>query len=130
MIEQRRANLKELEELGVKPFTNKFTPSVACAEARTRYEVGEFNDESEVAVAGRITAHRDMGKTQFMDVKDGSGRIQIFANKKVLGDDLFAVVKCLDLGDFIGVRGVMFTTRTGEISIKAQEVARKMGRPV
>ena len=122
LIEQRRANLKELEDLGVKPFANKFTPSVACAEARARYEAGEFNDETEVLVAGRMTAHRDMGKTQFLDVKDGTGRIQIFANKKILGDDAFKVVKLLDLGDFIGVRGLMFTTKMGEISIKAQEV--------
>ena len=122
LIEQRRANLKELEDLGVKPFTNKFTPSVSCAEARSKYEAGEFSDETEIFVAGRITAHRDMGKTQFMDVKDGSGRIQIFANKKVLGDDQFEVVKCLDLGDFMGVRGLLFTTRTGEISVKAQEI--------
>jgi len=122
LIEQRRANLKELEELGVKPFTNKFTPSVTCSEARSKYEAEEFNDETEVLVAGRITAHRDMGKTQFMDVKDGSGRMQIFANAKILGEDQFKVVKCLDLGDFMGVRGIMFTTRTGEISIKAKEI--------
>ncbi|MBL6766200.1 MAG: lysine--tRNA ligase, partial [Verrucomicrobiae bacterium] len=122
LIEQRKANLKELEALGVKPFANKFTPSVGCADARTRYEGGDYNDETEVMVAGRITAHRDMGKSQFLDLRDGSGRIQIFANAKALGDDLFKVVKCLDLGDFIGVKGLMFKTRMGEISVKAQEI--------
>ena len=122
LIEQRKANLKELEALGVKPFANKFTPSIGCAEARARYEAGDYNDETEVMVAGRITAHRDMGKSQFLDVRDGSGRIQIFANAKALGDDLFKVVKCLDLGDFIGVKGLMFKTRMGEISVKAQEI--------
>lgn len=122
LIEQRKANLKELEALGVKPFANKFTPSVGCADARTRYEGGDYNDETEVMVAGRITAHRDMGKSQFLDLRDGSGRIQIFANAKALGDDLFKVVKCLDLGDFIGVKGLMFKTRMGEISVKAEEI--------
>jgi lysyl-tRNA synthetase class 2 len=106
LIEQRKANLRELEGLGVKPFANKFTPSVGCAEARAHYEAGDYNDETEVMVAGRITAHRDMGKSQFLDLRDGSGRIQIFANAKVVGEDLFKVVKCLDLGDFISVKAL------------------------
>ncbi len=122
LVEQRKANLAELNGLGVNPFANKFRPSVGCAEARVRYEAGEYNDETEVMVAGRITAHRDMGKSQFLDLKDVSGRIQIFANQKMIGDDQFAKLKCLDLGDFIGVKGVMFKTRMGEISVKAQEL--------
>jgi lysyl-tRNA synthetase, class II len=122
LIEQRRANLAELNELGVEPFSNKVTPTINCQGARAKYEAGELNDESEVTIAGRITAHRDMGKSQFLDVKDGSGRIQVFANMKMIGEDAFKIVKCLDLGDFIGVKGIMFTTRMGEISVKAQEI--------
>ncbi|MBG86470.1 MAG: lysine--tRNA ligase [Verrucomicrobiales bacterium] len=122
LIEQRKANLAELNELGVQPFENKITPTISCQGACAKYEAGELNDESEVIIAGRMTAHRDMGKSQFIDVKDGSGRIQVFANKKIIGDDAFKVVKCLDLGDFIGVKGLMFTTKMGEISVKAQEV--------
>ncbi len=132
LIEQRKANLAELNGLGVNPFSNKFRPSVGCAEARVRYEAGDYNDETEVMVAGRITAHRDMGKSQFLDLKDTSGRIQVFANQKMIGDEQFAVLKCLDLGDFIGVKGVMFKTRMGEISVKAQEltVVSKALRPM
>jgi lysyl-tRNA synthetase class 2 len=122
LIEQRRANLAELNELGVEPFSNKVTPTISCQDARAKYEAKELNDESEVTVAGRITAHRDMGKSQFLDVKDGSGRIQVFANMKMIGEDAFKIVKCLDIGDFIGVKGLMFTTRMGEISVKAQEI--------
>ena len=113
LIAQRRAKLAALRAKGIDPFKNKFTPAEACAEARAQYAEGR-----EVALAGRITAHRDMGKSMFIDIKDQSGRIQCYAQKNVLGDEQFDVFKHLDLGDFIGVHGTMFTTKTGEISVK------------
>jgi len=113
LIEQRKAKLAALRAKGIDPFRNKFTPAESCAEARAAYSEGR-----EVALAGRITAHRDMGKSQFIDIKDQSGRIQVYAQKQTLGDEQFEIFKHLDLGDFIGVRGTMFTTRTGEISVK------------
>src|SRR5437879_5611036 len=113
LIEQRKAKLAALRAKGIDPFKNKFTPTEKCAEARANYSEGR-----EVALAGRITAHRDMGKSQFIDIKDQSGRIQVYAQKQALGDEQFEIFKHLDLGDFVGVRGTMFTTKTGEISIK------------
>ena len=113
LIEQRKAKLQQLEASGVFPFKNKFTPSESCAVAR-----GNYVDGREVAVAGRITAHRDMGKSMFIDVRDQSGRIQAYAQKNVLGEEQFHIFSHLDLGDFIGVKGHLFTTKTGEISIK------------
>ena len=118
LIEQRKAKLDALRSRGIDPFKNKFVPSENCAEARAHYAEGR-----EVALTGRITAHRDMGKSQFIDINDGSGphggaRIQVYAQKQALGDEQFEIFKHLDLGDFIGVRGTMFTTKTGEISIK------------
>ena len=113
LIEQRKAKLKALEAKGVFPFQNKFTPSETCAAARGNYVEGR-----EVAVAGRITAHRDMGKSMFIDVRDQSGRIQVYAQKNVLGDEQFGIFTHLDLGDFVGVKGTLFITKTGEISIK------------
>ncbi len=118
LIEQRKAKLAALRAKGTDPFKNKFTPTENCAEARDHYAEGR-----EVALAGRITAHRDMGKSQFIDIKDGSGaqgsaRIQVYAQKQALGDEQFDIFKHLDLGDFVGVRGAMFTTKTGEISVK------------
>jgi len=113
LIEQRRAKLKALEAKGIFPFKNKFTPAETCQQARDHYAEGR-----EVSVAGRITAHRDMGKSMFIDVRDQSGRIQCYAQKNVLGEELFHIFTQLDLGDFIGAKGVMFTTKTGEISIK------------
>jgi lysyl-tRNA synthetase class 2 len=113
LIEQRRAKLAALRAKGIDPFKNKFTPGETCADARKNYAEGR-----EVAVAGRITAHREMGKSMFIDVRDQSGRIQIYAQKNALGDELWEIFKHLDLGDFVGVRGKMFTTKTGEISVK------------
>lgn len=113
LMEQRKAKLVALQAKGINPFANKFTPGETCAEARAR-----FADGLEVALAGRITAHRDMGKSQFIDLKDQSGRLQAYAQKQTLGDEQFEVFKQLDLGDFIGVKGALFLTKTGEITVK------------
>ena len=113
LIEQRKAKLKSLEARGIFPFKNKFTPAETCQHARDNYTEGR-----EVSVAGRITAHRDMGKSMFIDVRDQSGRIQCYAQKNVLGEEQFLIFTHLDLGDFIGAKGTLFTTKTGEISIK------------
>ena len=115
LMEQRRAKLASLRTKGIDPFANKFTPSDGCGQARSNYTEGRV-----VSIAGRITAHRDMGKSMFIDLKDQSGRIQAYAQKNVLGDDQFEIFKHLDLGDFIGATGAMFTTKTGEISVKLQ----------
>src|SRR5262245_40327070 len=113
LIQQRKAKLAALRARGVNPFANKFAPAETCAEARARYAEGR-----EVALAGRITAHRDMGKSTFIDIRDQTGRIQVYAQKNVLGPESFHIFTHLDLADFIGVRGTMFTTKTGEISVK------------
>jgi lysyl-tRNA synthetase class 2 len=118
LIEQRKTNLARLREKGIDPFKNKFTPSVGCGEARSKCVAGEFKEGHPVSIAGRITAARDMGKSQFMDLKDTSGRIQIYAQKQTLGDQQFEIFKHLDLADFIGVTGEMFTTKAGEPSVK------------
>src|SRR5437763_987267 len=113
LIEQRRAKLAALRSKGIDPFRNKFTPTESCAQAHENYVEGR-----EVSVAGRVTAHRDMGKSMFIDIRDQSGRLQAYAQKNVLGDEQFEIFRHLDLGDFIGARGTMFTTKTGEISVK------------
>src|SRR5690242_4167313 len=138
LIEQRRTNLAKLDAKGINPFANKFTPTIGCGEARAKYVAKELKDGDHVEIAGRITAHRDMGKSQFMDLKDGGtsytsphlspvrdsqssslqGRIQIYAQKQTLGDEQFDIFKHLDLGDFIGVKGELFTTKAGEPSVK------------
>src|SRR5437868_1431718 len=113
LIEQRRAKLAALRSKGIDPFKNKFTPTESCAAARANYSEGR-----EVSVAGRVTAHRDMGKSMFIDIRDQTGRLQAYAQKNVLGDEQFDIFRHLDLGDFIGAKGALFTTKTGEISVK------------
>jgi lysyl-tRNA synthetase class 2 len=120
LIEQRKAKLTSLRSKGIDPFQNKFTPDIACGVARAKFESGELAEHAPVAIAGRITAHRDMGKSQFMDLKDTAGRVQIYAQKQALGDAGFDVFKHLDMGDFIGVKGTMFRTKTGEPSVKVE----------
>ncbi len=115
LIAQRKAKLEALRAKGIDPFANKFVPGETCAQARAGYAEGRA-----VSLAGRITAHRDMGKSQFLDLKDHSGRMQIYAQKQVLGDEQFEIFKHLDLGDFVGVHGTQFTTRMGEISVKVE----------
>ena len=113
LIEQRKAKLAALRAKGVDPFKNKFIPTESCAAAKAAYAEGR-----EVAIAGRITAHRDMGKSMFIDVRDQSDRLQVYAQKNVLGDEAFDQFRHLDLGDFIGARGTLFTTKTNEISVR------------
>jgi lysyl-tRNA synthetase class 2 len=116
LIEQRKAKLAALKAKGIDPFKNKFTPTETCRQARENYGEGR-----EVALAGRITAHREMGKSMFVDIRDQSGRIQIYAQKNALEEHApgsWDIFTHLDLADFIGVKGTLFTTKTGEISVK------------
>ncbi len=118
LIKERRDKLAKLREKGIDPFKNKFTPDRSCNDARSGFDSGALPEGTKVAVAGRITAHRDMGKSIFIDVRDQSGRVQVYAQKQALGDEQFDIFKHLDLGDFIGVTGTMFRTKTNEPSLK------------
>ena len=115
LIEQRKTKLAALQARNIDPFANAFAPTEKCGEARENYTEGRS-----VALAGRISAHRDMGKSQFIDIRDLSGRIQVYVQKQVLGDEQYDVFKLLDMGDFLGVRGTLFTTRTGEVSVRLE----------
>lgn len=115
LIQQRRAKLEALRAKGIDPFRNNFERSCAIAEAHAQFAEGK-----QVAVAGRIMTRRDMGKSEFMHIKDQSGTIQIYAQKNVLGDELFGLFKHLDLGDIIGVKGELFKTKTGEETVRLQ----------
>ena len=116
LIEQRRANLAALAEAGIDPFANKFTPSETCGAAKSNYE-----EERLVAVAGRLVSKREMGKTIFAHIKDTSSSIQLFIRKNDVGEEAFKIFKGLDLADFVGANGSLFTTKTGEISVKVTD---------
>ena len=82
----------------------------------------EENEEKEVTIAGRIMTWRDMGKANFIDVQDRNGRIQTYVRMNDIGEDKFKEFKTWDLGDIVEVKGFVFKTRTGEISVHAQEI--------
>lgn len=126
LIAQRREKLKALRARGVEPFGRAFETSGSIAEVRKKFKEGET-----LRAAGRITAHRDMGKSHFIDLRDASGRIQVYFQAKEIGADSMEVFNLLDLGDFIGVEGGCFVTKTGEPTLKAHkfEVLSKSLRP-
>ena len=120
LIEQRKAKLAALKSKGIDPFRNKFTPDSKCNDARSGFDTGALPEGHRVSVAGRVTAHRDMGKSIFIDVRDQSGRIQCYAQKQALGEEQFDIFKHLDLGDFVGATGTLFRTKTNEPSLKLE----------
>src|SRR5436190_16993944 len=109
LITQRREKLKALRARGVEPFGRAFETSGSIAEVREKFKEGEI-----LRAAGRITAHRDMGKSHFLDLRDATGRIQIYLQAKEIGPEAMEIFGLLDLGDFIGVEGACFLTKTGE----------------
>ena len=121
---QRRESLNKLRSLNIEPFPAPLYPVNALSkELLENYEEGK-----EVCVAGRMMSRRIMGKASFAELQDSEGRIQVYVNRdeicpkedKSLYNDVFK--KLLDLGDFIGIKGTVFKTQVGEISISAKEL--------
>src|SRR5207302_10635775 len=127
LLALRREKLAALQKLGVAPFGAAFQTSGDIAHAREKFAEG-----ASFRIAGRISAHRDMGKSHFLDLKDASGRMQIYLQAKELGTEAMEIFKLLDLGDFIGVEGTCFTTKTGEPTLKVHklELLAKSLRPL
>ena len=123
----RRASLEEMRRRGIEPY-----PAAEYPVSGYSTEIKEnFKDDAplrEVCVAGRVMGRRIMGKASFMELKDSCGRIQVYVNRDEIcpgeDKDLYNVVfkKLLDIGDFVGVKGHVFRTKTGEISVHATEL--------
>ncbi|MBT4249507.1 lysine--tRNA ligase [bacterium] len=129
IIDFRKEKLNKLKELGINPYPHKFSPSHKSVEI-----LDGFNnlENKIVCIAGRIMALRKMGKASFIHVMDDKGRIQIFIKKDNVGENIYDVFKLMDIGDFIGISGVVFKTKVGEISISAEkfDVLSKSIRPL
>ena len=125
LIAERRNKLRELREHGI-AYPNDFRRDSVARQLHATYD--EHSKEAleelgvEVHIAGRMMAKRIMGKSSFAEIKDGSGRIQIFLAGKALPEDVYEQFKHWDVGDIIGATGTLFKTRTGELTIKASEV--------
>jgi lysyl-tRNA synthetase, class II len=127
LIALRREKLKALRAKGVEPFGAAFETSGDIGQVREKFKEGET-----LRAAGRITAHRDMGKSHFVDLRDATGRIQVYVHAKEIGPEIVDLFQFLDLGDFIGVEGECFLTKTGEptLKVKKLEVLSKSLRPL
>ena len=115
LIALRRKKLDALRAKGVEPFGAGFEVSGSIAEVREKFQEGET-----LRAAGRITAHRDMGKSHFLDLRDATGRIQIYVHIKEVGPALVDLFRLLDMGDLIGVEGTCFLTKSGEPTLKVR----------
>jgi len=113
LLSIRRAKVDKLRELGVDPFGGLF-PNTKTSKAILNF----YEENLEVRYAGRVVSHRDMGKSHFLHLQDEAGKLQIYVQTKTLTEKEQEVFKLIDLGDFIGVDGTLFTTKTGEKSIK------------
>ncbi|MGL4854357.1 MAG: amino acid--tRNA ligase-related protein, partial [Lentisphaeria bacterium] len=120
IIRQRIEKVADWTNAGIDPYGKRFDHRQSSAFAKSL-----FNDDSEeqptVTIAGRLMFFRDAGGSVFANVKDFSGSIQVYAQKNRLGADNFKLFKKLDIGDIIGVTGVLFKTKVGEITIKIDE---------
>ena len=116
LIALRRKKLDALRAKGVEPFESGFEVTGSIAEVCEKFKEGET-----LRAAGRITAHRDMGKSHFLDLRDATGRIQIYLHAKEVGAELIDLFRLLDLGDFIGVEGTCFVTKSGEPTLKVHK---------
>ncbi|MCI9592364.1 MAG: lysine--tRNA ligase [Lachnospiraceae bacterium] len=120
VLQARRDKLAELQESGKDPFQiTKYDQTHHSTEVKEHYQELEGR---EVSVAGRMMFKRVMGKASFCNIQDLQGRIQIYVAKDSVGEEEYKDFKKLDIGDIIGVKGTVFTTKTGEISIHATEV--------
>ena len=114
LFQEQKEQLYKLKEQGLTPYGQKFEKSGTCLKYTENYEEG-----MELSLAGRVMSVRNMGKTRFWDLRDTSGRIQLFINPKVLNeDDYNKLVPAIGAGDIIGVKGSLFKTRTDEISVR------------
>jgi lysyl-tRNA synthetase class 2 len=131
LIASRRRKLEELRRRGVNPFPNDFRPVDTAASVRERFgslsrEQLDAQNET-VAVAGRIVAMRDFGKASFLHLQDRSDRVQVYVKRDLVGEESFTQFRLMDIGDFAGVVGRPFRTRTNELTIEAHSI-RPLGK--
>lgn len=126
VVLNRLEKARKLEAMGVNLYPAAFQADITASEALRQY--GELDPETleresgSHVVAGRIMAIRNFGKASFIHIKDGTGRIQAYIQKNRIGEERFHIFGLMDIGDFVGVRGTFFRTRTGEFTILAEDL--------
>ena len=123
LLAGRRQKLQNLRDRGIDPYPHSYDRSHTTAEALALFDVaedesGEGTRSEDVSVAGRIIRYRRMGKATFLDLQDGNGKLQVLLRRNNIPDS-YDDLRELDIGDFLGVVGPMFRTRTGEATMEA-----------
>ncbi|MBY6038495.1 lysine--tRNA ligase [Fictibacillus nanhaiensis] len=125
LLRVRREKLAALTEKGLDPFGTKFNRTHTAADLVSEYGEVEKEDldsqEIEVTLAGRIMTKRGKGKAGFAHIQDLTGKIQIYVRTDAVGDDQYDLFNTIDIGDWVGVTGLVFKTKVGELSIKAKD---------
>jgi lysyl-tRNA synthetase, class II len=126
LIENRLQKLNQLEELGAQGYPNNFRPSHSVNSLRDKFDdldEGAFETlEERFSLAGRIMTLRSMGKAAFLHIKDRTGTIQLYVRKNVVGDEAYDQFKLFEVGDIIGGTGKLMKTRTGELTLFAENI--------
>lgn len=121
--ENRKEKINILRNMGINPFPNNYEVSFKAKDIKENFEELEKN-QIEVSIAGRIMLYRVMGKSSFLTIKDSTGNIQAYIQRDKVGDDFYNNVfkKLIDIGDIVGIKGTVFKTKTGEITVYASEI--------
>jgi len=126
-VKVRKARLAELRQNGKNPYVNRYKPEHRIGrllEAYGNATAEELESSAPSAsVAGRLMSIRGHGKTMFAHIQDGSGKIQLYLKRDEVGEDEYAEIKKLDIGDIVGAVGTLFITRTGEITVKVKKLS-------
>ena len=126
LIKIRKEKLEKIKEQGIDPYALHFRRTHFAAsvhECAQKASVGEVLEDVEVAVIGRIITVREHGKSCFAHIRDDTGEIQIYVKSNAVGEKAYGLFKLVDIGDFIGVKGKIFKTRTGEDTIFVSELS-------
>jgi lysyl-tRNA synthetase class 2 len=118
IIDQRKAKLEGLKSKGVVSFPAKVPQHERIAESLNNFQEGRTT-----GLCGRVTAKRLHGKVVFLDLKDATGKVQLYVKKDIIGETAFELISDLDIADFIWVKGELFKTHTGELTLKVEEAA-------
>lgn len=120
---QRLAKLQKLRSRNIDPYPHRYPRTHTIQEAIALFQQQEKtgSESSQVSIAGRIMAQRGMGKATFVDVRDGTGKVQAYFRRDTLGEEKYEFLRDFDIGDFVGVRGKIFRTKSGEITIQVSD---------
>jgi lysyl-tRNA synthetase class 2 len=126
IIEDRIKKGETLKKMGINLYPAGYQPGITVSEALERFDKLDSaaleKVEASFSLAGRIMSLRNFGKASFIHIKDGTGRIQAYVRKDRIGGEPYAIFKLMDIGDFIGIKGSFFRTKTGELTLLADEI--------